>query len=88
MSFLGRFRRNKIDPEAQRRALLLQSGRIGEATILGISSDAEGNQLLSFFRLGLEFIFAKEDLVRDSEGLRAELSIEFGCFVPGVNTDT
>ena len=48
MSFLGRFRRNKIDPEVQRRALLLQSGRIGEATILGITSDAEGNQLLSF----------------------------------------
>jgi hypothetical protein len=48
MSFLGRFRRNKVDPEAQRRAVLLQSARIGEATILGISSDAEGNQLLSF----------------------------------------
>ena len=48
MSFLGRFRRNKIDPEVQRRAVLLQSGRIGEATILGISSDAEGNELLSY----------------------------------------
>jgi hypothetical protein len=48
MSFLGRFRRNKVDPEAQRRAVLLQKGRIGEATILGISSDAEGNELLSF----------------------------------------
>ena len=48
MSFLGRFRRNKIDPELQRRTLLLQSGRIGEATVLGISSDAEGNELLSY----------------------------------------
>ena len=48
MSFLGRFRRNKIDPELQRRTLLLQSGRIGEATVLGISTDAEGNELLSY----------------------------------------
>jgi len=48
MSFLGRFRRSKIDPEVQRRALLRQSGRIGEATILDINSDAEGNQLLAF----------------------------------------
>jgi hypothetical protein len=48
MSFLDRFRRNKIDPEVQRRAVLRQSGRIGEATILGISSDAEGNELLSY----------------------------------------
>lgn len=48
MSFLGRFRRNKIDPELERRAVLLKSGRIGEATILGISSDAEGNELLSY----------------------------------------
>ena len=48
MSFLGRFRRNKIDPEVQRRAVLRQSGRIGEATILGITTDAEGNELLSY----------------------------------------
>jgi len=48
MSFLARFRRNKIDPEVQRRAWLRQSGRIGEATILEINSDADGNQLLSY----------------------------------------
>ena len=48
MSFLGRFRRAKVDPEIQRRTLLLQSGRIGEATVLGIISDAEGNELLSY----------------------------------------
>jgi hypothetical protein len=48
MSFLARFRRNKVDPEVQRRAALLQSGRIGEATVLGITSDAEGNELLSY----------------------------------------
>jgi hypothetical protein len=48
MSFLARFRRNKIDPEVQRRALLLQSGRIGDATILEINTDAEGNELLSY----------------------------------------
>ena len=48
MSFLGRFRRNRIDPEVQRRAQLLQSGRIGEATILGFTNDAEGNELLSY----------------------------------------
>ena len=48
MSFLGRFRRNKIDPEIQRRAVLRKSGRIGEATILEITSDAEGNELLAY----------------------------------------
>jgi hypothetical protein len=48
MSFLARFRRNKVDPEVQRRALLLRAGRIGEATILGITTDAEGNEMLSY----------------------------------------
>ena len=48
MSFLGRFRRNKVDPELQRRTLLRQSGRIGEATVLGIVNDEEGNELLSY----------------------------------------
>ena len=48
MSFLGRFRRNKPDPEIARRALLLQSGRLGEANILEINSDADGNELLAY----------------------------------------
>lgn len=48
MSFLGRFRRNKIDPEVQRRALLLARGRLGEATVLGISSESDGTELLSY----------------------------------------
>lgn len=48
MSFLGRFRRHKVDPEIQRRTALLKSGRIGEATILEISTDDEGNHLLSY----------------------------------------
>jgi hypothetical protein len=48
MSFLTRFRRNKIDPELQRRALLLKSGRIGEATILELTRDGDGNELLSY----------------------------------------
>lgn len=48
MSFLGRFRRKKEDPEIARRALLLRSGRLGEATILGIEVDEDGNQLLAY----------------------------------------
>jgi hypothetical protein len=48
MSFLARFRRKKVDPELQRRAQLLRSGRIGDATILGITSEADGSQLLSY----------------------------------------
>ena len=48
MSFLGRFRRKKEDPEIARRALLLKVGRIGEATILEINRDADGNELLSY----------------------------------------
>jgi len=48
MSFLARFRRNKPDPEIARRVLLLQNGRLGEATILEINRDDEGNELLSY----------------------------------------
>jgi hypothetical protein len=48
MSFLGRFRRNKEDPEVARRALLLRSGRIGEATVLATDTDGEGNEILSY----------------------------------------
>ena len=48
MSFLGRFRRSKPDPEIARRTLLLQSGRLGDATILEINRDGEGNELLSY----------------------------------------
>ena len=48
MSFLGRFRRNKPDPEIARRDLLLKAGRLGEATVLEINSDADGNELLSY----------------------------------------
>ncbi|HYX29892.1 MAG TPA: hypothetical protein VE863_15230 [Pyrinomonadaceae bacterium] len=31
-----------------RRTLLMQSGRIGEATVLEITSDGEGNELLAY----------------------------------------
>ena len=48
MSFLARFRRKKEDPEVIRRRLLLQSGRIGEATVLETSRDADGNMMLSY----------------------------------------
>ena len=48
MSFLGRFRRTKPDPEIARRALLLKVGRLGEATILEINRDADGNEILSY----------------------------------------
>jgi len=48
MSFLGWFRRNKVDPEIARRALLLRMGRIGEASILDIDIDPEGYEILSY----------------------------------------
>jgi hypothetical protein len=48
MSFLGRFRRKKEDPEIARRALLLRSGRIGEATVLATDTDGDGNEILSY----------------------------------------
>ena len=48
MSLLGRFRRNKIDPEVARRAMLLQRGRIGEATILGTDIDPDGHEIISY----------------------------------------
>src|ERR1043166_3295935 len=48
MSFFDRFRRKKEDPEVARRALLMKSGRIGEATILEADVDAEGRLILSY----------------------------------------
>jgi hypothetical protein len=48
MSFLGRFRRKKEDPEIARRALLLRSGRIGEATVLGADRDGDGDLFVSY----------------------------------------
>jgi hypothetical protein len=48
MSFLGRFRRNKEDPEIARRSLLLRSGRLGEATVLDTGVDHEGKDILSY----------------------------------------
>lgn len=48
MSFLGRFRRSKEDPEVARRALLIKAGRIGEATILGLDIDGQGQTILSY----------------------------------------
>lgn len=48
MSFLARLRRKKEDPEVARRALLLRSGRIGEATVLSTDPDNEGTEMLAY----------------------------------------
>ena len=48
MSFLGRFRRKKEDPEVARRSLLLRVGRLGDATVLDTGVDSEGNDILSY----------------------------------------
>jgi hypothetical protein len=49
MSFLARFRRHpKEDPEIVRRRVLLESGRLGEATVLGTDADEEGHLMLSY----------------------------------------
>ena len=50
MSFLARFRRkqSKEDVEIARRGLLLRSGRIGEAMVLGADEDGDGNLILSY----------------------------------------
>ena len=48
MSFLGRFRRNKEDPEIARRSLLLRAGRLGEAMVLDTGVDSEGRDILSY----------------------------------------
>ncbi|HVS83382.1 MAG TPA: DUF3592 domain-containing protein [Pyrinomonadaceae bacterium] len=48
MSLLSRFRRQKEDPELARRAALLRSGRVGDATVLGTDADADGIVTLSY----------------------------------------
>ena len=48
MSLLGRFRRKKEDPEVARRKLLLQAGRLGEATVLETNADGDGNVMLTY----------------------------------------
>ena len=42
MSLLAFFRRKKTDPEVARRALLRQSGRLGDATVQEATTDASG----------------------------------------------
>lgn len=48
MSFLGRFRRNREDPEIARRSGLLRTGRLGEATVLDTGVDSDGRDILSY----------------------------------------
>ena len=48
MSFLARFRRNKEDPEVARRRILLKFGRIGEANVIEITKDDDGNTMLAY----------------------------------------
>ncbi|HZI49635.1 MAG TPA: hypothetical protein VFD75_17690 [Pyrinomonadaceae bacterium] len=48
MSLLGRFRRKKEDPEVARRRLLLQAGRLGEATVLETNADEDGTVMLFY----------------------------------------
>ncbi len=48
MSLLARFRRKKEDPEVVRRKLLLQAGRLGEATVLETNVDPDGSVILLY----------------------------------------
>ena len=48
MSFLARFRRKKEDPEVARRKMLLQFGRIGDASVLETKKDDDGNLMLAY----------------------------------------
>ena len=48
MSFLARLRRKKVDPEIARRALLRQSGRVGEARVQDATTDVSGVVAVSF----------------------------------------
>ena len=48
MSFLARFRRKKEDPEVVRRGVLLRFGRIGEANVIDITKDDDGNTMLEY----------------------------------------
>jgi hypothetical protein len=48
MSLFSRFRRQKEDPELARRAALLRHGRIGDATVVETSADADGIVTLSY----------------------------------------
>ena len=42
------FRRKQEDPEVARRTLLLRTGRLGEATVLGVDPGPDGKLLLSY----------------------------------------
>lgn len=50
MSLLDRFRQKKEDPEAKRRNLLLQKGRISEGTVLDTFHDSAGNMMRISYR--------------------------------------
>ena len=48
MSLLARFRRKKPDPEISRRASLRRSGRLGDAMVQDVSTDASGVLTVSY----------------------------------------
>jgi hypothetical protein len=49
MRLLSLFRRERRDPEAERRARLLRTGRIADGTIFDVSTDGAGEISLVFY---------------------------------------
>ncbi|HXI24944.1 MAG TPA: hypothetical protein VNG71_13860 [Pyrinomonadaceae bacterium] len=81
MSFFAKFRRQKEDPEVARRALLMKSGRIGEATILDSDVDADGQTLLSYC-----YTVGSVDY-ETVQHLDAEQLTRKDCYLPGSRVD-
>ena len=79
MSLWARLRRKKQDPELARRALLMRTGRIGEATVLGVDRDGDGNLILSY-----SYTIGGVDY-QTFQKLDGEQSLRENEYMPGAN---
>jgi hypothetical protein len=94
MAFLDRFRPKKEDPEAVRRARLLQGGRIAEGSVLDIGTDSAGDITLIFYSYSISGVEYESSQLLDQEQRArqydytpgARITIRFDPRQPGNST--
>ena len=69
MGLLKLFRRDKGDPEAERRALLLRTGRIADGSILDVGTDEAGNVMHVFYTYHFNGVEYESSQTLDAEQL-------------------
>ncbi|HEX8847583.1 MAG TPA: DUF3592 domain-containing protein [Pyrinomonadaceae bacterium] len=75
------FRRKKTDPEAERRARLLQSGRITDGIVIDTGNDADGAIRQIFFTYEVSGVEYESSQLLDDEQRRREINYAPGAHV-------